>query len=242
MERPLRPLGFVGLAVIAAAIAVTLASPLAMGPLPDGLRTPVLAFELARTEDEIEAMFGERHGIERAQRVSAMRTGTCLDFVLIGCYAWLLSGVARRLLRALGLGLGMPTALRRTRAAVTLAWAAAALDVLENLELLAILDGVVGNTSRYAAALDRLQWLVWPKWIALAAWFVVLAPELFMAKGALRVAAVAGVIAAAACGFAITERGLFAEAMALGVAVGMAALAVGCLRARPAPPAPSPSS
>jgi len=230
MAQPLRRLGFLGLATAAAAIAVTVASPIEMGPLPDGMRTPVLAFELAIDAEEVEAMFGARHSIERVQRVSAMRAGTQLDFVLLALYTLLLAGFARRMHAALGfdpLALG---ALRRKRAAITLAFAAGLLDVLENRELLAILDRLLMNGPSFEDALARLAWVTWPKWIALAAWFVLLSPELLRAGGALRLAGASGIVAAFACGLALHGRGLAAEVMALGIAVAMLALTVGCFR------------
>jgi hypothetical protein len=230
MTRPLRRLGFLGIATAAAGIAVTVASPITMGPLPQGMHTPVLAFELATTVDEIETMFGERHSLERVQRASAMAQGTHLDFVLLTLYTLLLAGVARKLLPALGRSPTSPIALRRTRAALTLAVAAGLLDVLENRELLAILEVLLRNTSDYEDALARLSWVAWPKWIAISAWFVLLSPELLRAGGALRVAGACGLIAAFACGLAVDGRGLAAEVMALGIALGMIALTVGCFR------------
>jgi hypothetical protein len=223
-------MGFIGIAAAAAAIAVTAVSPMAMGPLPEGMHTPVLAFELATSVSEIEAMFGERHSLERLRRLSAMRQGTHLDFVLLTLYTLLLAGIARRLLPAVGLGTTTPSALWRARAAVTLAVAAGALDVLENRELLQILDALLVNVRSYEDALARLAWVAWPKWIALAAWFVLLAPELIRARGALRVAAISGLIAAVACGVALLTRGVAAEVMALGIAVGMVVLVPGCFR------------
>lgn len=228
MTQPLRRLGFLGIATAAAAIAVTVASPLAMGPLPEGMRTPVLAFELATSVAEIETMFGERHSLERVQRASAMAQGTHLDFVLLTLYTLLLAGMARKLLPALGLSAVSPSALRRTRAALTLAVAAGVLDVLENRELLAIIEVLLRNMSDYEDALARLSWVAWPKWIALSAWFLLLSPELLRAGGALRVAGGSGIIAAVACGLALDGRGIAAEVMALGIAIGMLALTVGC--------------
>lgn len=237
MERPLRPIGFIGLATAAFAIATTLASPHVMGPLPEGLRTPVLALELAQSVDEIEVMFGEAGSAERAAWVSGMRAGTYLDFGLLTFYALLLAGVARRISPALAeVGRGpdlSSTALRRTRVASTLAVAAAVLDVLENRELLAILSAVEAGARDYGPTVLRLQWLVWPKWIALAAWFVALAPELMHARGALRVAGIAGLLGALASVLATMQRGAWAEVMALGIAVGMVALIPGCLRKLP---------
>lgn len=237
MENPLRPMGYVGLATAALALVVTVLSPQTMGPLPHGLVTPVLALELAENVYEIETMFGPAGSSQRAGWVAAMRAGTFVDFGLLAMYGLLLAGVARRLLPALAQrddtrDLGS-TAVRRSHVAVSLAGAAALLDVLENRELLSILDSVGRGARDYDAALARLQWVVWPKWIALAAWFVLLAPELVRAGGALRVSAMAGSLGALACALALMQPGVMAEVMALGIAIGMVALVPGCLRKLP---------
>ena len=179
-------------------------------------------------------MFGPRNSADRAQWVAAMRAGTYVDFGLLVLYGLFLASVARKLLPALEATgrLRDPsfTAFRRTRAAVTVAFAATGLDALENRELLLILDRLSMNLGGYDDALARLQWLVWPKWVGLAAWFALLAPELIRARGALRIAAFAGLMAALASVLAVAQRGAAAEVMALGIAIGMVALVPGCLR------------
>lgn len=233
MNNPLRPLGFVGVATALCAIVVTVLSPQAMGPLPHGLMTPVLAFELADDVHEIETMFGSADSLARAASVAAMRRGTLADFALIVLYGTLLAGVARKLIPAMAEAGHVhdisSTALRRAHVAVSLAVAAALLDALENRELLLILDSLTQGVRDYDAALLRLGWLVWPKWLALGAWFVLLSPELVRAGGALRLSAMAGSVGALTGVLAAMHRGVIAEAMALGIAIGMVALVPGCL-------------
>lgn len=237
MDNPLRPLGYVGLAAAACAIAVTVLSPQAIGPLPHGLKTPVLALELAHNVYEVETMFGAAGSAERMAWAAGMRAGTLVDFGLLAMYGALLVGVALKLLPALRTATGSEVlslaAMQRTRVAVALALSAVVLDVLENRELLVILDSVVRGARDYDEALARLRWVAWPKWIALAAWFVVLSPELVHARGALRVSAMAGSIGALAAVLAIMQPGPAAEVMALGIAIGMVALVAGCLRDLP---------
>jgi hypothetical protein len=237
MDNPLRPMGYVGLATAVFAIGVTVLSPQTIGPLPHGLKTPVLALELANNVYEVETMFGAPGSAQRAAWAAAMRAGVLVDFGLVAMYGLFLAGVARKLLPALRrvsssdeLSLA---ALQRARIAVILAVAAAVLDVLENRELLVILDGVVRGVRDYDGALARLRWVAWPKWIALAAWFVVLSPELVRASGALRLSAMAGSIGAISAVLAIMQPGVAAEVMALGIAIGMVALVPGCLRELP---------
>jgi hypothetical protein len=237
MDNPLRPLGFVGVAMALCALVVTVLSPQAMGPLPHGLVTPVLAFELAKDVHEVETMFGAPASTERAAWVAAMRAGTLADFGLLTLYGILLAGIARRLARAMGaaghtLDISS-TAVRRAHVAVSVAVAAALLDVLENRELLLILESLAHDTRDYDGALLRLGWVVWPKWLALGAWFVLLSPELVRAGGALRLAAMAGSLGALTGVLAAMRAGNIAEVMALSIAIGMVALVPGCLRKLP---------
>jgi hypothetical protein len=234
MDNPLRPLGFVGLATALCAIVVTVLSPQAMGPLPHGLVTPVLAFELAKDVHEVETMFGPPASTERVAWVSAMRAGTLADFGLLTLYGVLLAGVARKLAPAMAAAGHAQdissTAVRRAHVAVSLAVAAALLDVLENRELLLILDSLAQNIRDYDGALLRLGWVVWSKWLALGAWFVLLSPELVRAGGALRLAAMAGSFGALTGVLAAMHAGKIAEVMALSIAIGIGALVPGCLR------------
>jgi hypothetical protein len=220
MDNPLRPLGYVGLATALCAVIVTVLSPQAMGALPHGLVTPVLAFELADEVHEIETMFGPPGSKERAAWVAAMRAGTLADFGLLTLYGILLAGIARKLAPAMAAAGHThdisSTAVRRARAAVTLAIAAALLDVLENRELLLILDSLARDMRDYDDALARLGRVVWPKWLALGAWFVLLSPELVRAGGALRLAAMAGSLGALSGVLAAMRSGIMTEAMALG--------------------------
>lgn len=239
MNHALKPVGFVGLAMVVCALAVTVLSPQAIGPLPHGLVTPVLAFELAANVHEVETMFGATGSPERAAWVSAMRAGTLADFGLITMYGLLLAGVARQLLPALDAARPShdhsSTAHWRARLAVTLAVSAALLDVLENRELLSILDALARGVRDYDGALASLAWLTWPKWLALGAWFVALSPELVRAGSALRFAAMVGSAGALTGILAVMHRGVIAEVMALCIAIGMVALVPGCLRKLPAP-------
>jgi hypothetical protein len=232
-------MGLIGLATVVCAVVVTVLSPATVGPLPRGLFTPVLAFELAENVYEIETMFGPAVSPERAEWVAAMRAGTLADFGLIALYGLLLAGVARQLLRALADARPShdpsATTVWRGHVAVSLAVVAVLLDVLENRELLLILDSLARGARDYDGALSRLAWLAWPKWLALGAWFVVLSPDLVRAGGALRVAAMAGSVGALTGVLAVMRRGVIAEVMAMAIAIGMVALVPGCLRRLPAP-------
>jgi hypothetical protein len=108
---------------------------------------------------------------------------------------------------------------------------AAVLDALENREMLRILDSLgATDAPSYQQAVERLELFVWPKWLLLGAWFALLAPALMRARGFLRAAAVLGVIGAVASLGAFFRRGVLAEVMAGGIALGMVLLVPGCFQ------------
>jgi hypothetical protein len=226
-EHTLRPWGYVGIVAAIFAVAVTLSAPRAMGPLPEGLVTPVIAFELARDEAEIERMFGAPHSAERRAFRASMSTSTWLDFGLLMAYGALLAGIAA----SFAAREQDPARRQRARLAMSLAVVAAVLDALENRELLEIVRGLDADHG-YALPLARLPLYVWPKWVALGTWFVLLAGPLFGARGAFRVAACAGACGALASLGALAVRGVFAEVMALGIALGIVALVPACFVGR----------
>jgi hypothetical protein len=223
-----RRLRWAGLAVAAVSLAVTAAAPREMGPLPEGMKTPVIALELVRTPGEVERMFGLPGSAEREAWTVGMRTANVLDFGLAAAYGFFLWSIARMFGRAGARGAGI---------AAGLAILSALCDALENSEILAIL-AALGNG--YERALGWLEVFTWIKWFALGAYFVVLAAPLLRAGLAFRLAAVCGVLAALSSWIAVFVRGVFAEVMALTVAAAILALAVGCLTARgEAAPAPA---
>jgi hypothetical protein len=226
-EPSLRPWGYVGVVAALFAIAVTLSAPRAMGPLPEGLRTPVLAFEVARDRDEIERMFGAPESVERSAYRAAMVRATWIDFGLLLGYGALLAAIAASFAAAEE----EQARRQRARLAMTLAVAAAVLDALENRELLAIAHALDGEGG-YAIALSHLPLYVWPKWVALSLWFVLLAGRLWRAGGAFRLAACAGVFGALMTLGALATRGVFVELMGLCIALGIVALVPACFTRR----------
>jgi hypothetical protein len=205
----------VGACVASVAIAVTVVSPRRMAELPAGMRTPVVAFELARTPAEVERMFGAAGSPQRGEWRARMRLGVWLDFALLLAYGVLLAGMAQEL--------GASASPRRARAAAWLALAAAGFDALENRALLAILDALGGE---YGAALAQLAWFTWAKWLALGAYFALLAPALSRVGGVGRAAAVAGVVGAVSAVLALLLRGALAELMAVAIAAAITLLVV----------------
>lgn len=214
-DRLLLQWSIVGICAACAAAAVTAVSPREMAELPAGMRAPVVALELARTRDEVEAMFGAAGSPERETWRARMQLGVWLDYALLLAYGVFLAGVAHALTPY-----GRPAA---HRSALVLALAAAGFDALENSELTIVLQHLGAD---YRDALARLGWFTWLKWLALAAYFALLAPALWRASAVLRVAAVVGAAATVSTLGALFVRGPAADAMGIATALAIALLIV----------------
>jgi hypothetical protein len=197
-------LGIVTL-LLAAAITVTL--PLRMGPLPAGMRTPIIAFELARTPAEVEAMFGAPDSAARRAWAAAMDRANRIDFAFMVAYAAYIVAFSRALA-----ALGSTAA----RASQPLAVLAVVFDALENMQLFTITARLGGD---YIAALAALVWFTWLKWIALAVALACWAPCFARLGGLGRVAAASALLTLTVTAVALSLRGIFAELMALGVTI-----------------------
>jgi hypothetical protein len=210
-----------GLAVVALSIVLLRVTPSRMGELPSGMITPVLALELARTPPEIERIFGAPGSEERVAWRLRMVRGTWMDFGLLTAYGSFLAGIARVLGRA--------TRGMAPRLAFAAAVGAAISDAVENRQLLVVFSRLGGD---YGEAMPLLELATWCKWLLLAAWFVLLAPPLWNARGFFRAASIAGSIGAAGALVAVRARGVAAEVMLNGISVGLAMLVVGAYRER----------
>ena len=210
--------------------------PSAMGTLPPGLRTPVLALEIARSAEEMEAIFRSDVPGQPTRWVEQVDAGNRADFAFIVLYTAFLIFAVRAF---------ESTISGRGRAAIALALLAGSADVVENLNLLAITARL---GSDYSRALFVLTIATWVKWLSLAACLALLSPAL-RARG--HAGRVAGWFAAASLPIALAAgilRGVFAELMLLAVTLAIVALWVEALRslraakrAAAAAPAPDPS-
>lgn len=194
-----------GVLSVIMAVGLTRIFPARMGPLPAGMRTPIVAFELARTREEVETMFGRSHAPERAAWQRAMDRGNYADFVFLLVYGAFLVSFSRAL---------AASGSRWAELGRRLAPLPAAMDVFENLQLLAITRSL---GSDYAEALSRLQLFTWGKWFALAIVCVAWVPALWSRAIAGRTTAVLAVFTLATTAAAFVTRGLAAELMTRGV-------------------------
>lgn len=123
--------------------------------LSDGFSTPIIAFEFAKTEKDLEFLSG--HSVEsqanRARMDSAHQWDMVFPFAYGGFLFFLLLGLVSRGSRVAWIGL--PFALL-----------AIPFDILENLTLLNITEAL-GNSASIAGYLETLYWRTWLKWGAI---------------------------------------------------------------------------
>lgn len=197
--------------------------PSEIGPLPEGLRTPILALELARSTAELEHMFGPV-GSQRAEWIALVDRGNTIDFAFILTYGAFMWAAARAFI----------THRARARLGTFIAVVAAVGDAVENAALLAITARLGGE---YGGALRTLMVATWIKWFALAGWLALLAPSVHMrgvfGKAASWVTAVLLPITL----LAAIVRGMLAEIMFLAITLGMLAIWIEALRSLRRPPA-----
>jgi hypothetical protein len=214
----LRVVAWSGALMLAVSVVLQVVFPRAMGPLPGGLRTPVLALEIARSTQELETMFGPAGSPDRARWVTAVDRGDAIDFVFIAIYGLFLVACLRAF---------ESERTRFTRIGVGLAVLACAADIAENLVLFAITARLGGD---YARLVPLLLVATWAKWSSIAACLAVLAPSLWR-RG--RWGTLAGGIAAVALPVTIGAallRGALAELMLLVITLAFVASWIEALR------------
>lgn len=214
---------WIGVVTTLVGIYLTLVFPREMGLLPAGMRTPIIAFELARTPTEIENMFGGVGDYERDMWKRAMDAGNKADYVFLVLYGLFFIAFSRALMQA-----GSKSA----RVGRAIAALPSAMDAIENMQLLEITKALGGD---YAEALSRLHLFTWLKWLGIALIFASWVPALWSrGKVARMTACLAGstVVATVAAYF---TRAVAAELMALGVGLTvLGALTFAFVSSRPA--------
>jgi hypothetical protein len=193
-------------------VVLQIAFPRAMGPLPAGLHTPVLALEIARSAPELEAMFGPAGSPDRARWVTAVDRGNAIDFAFIVAYCAFLIACMRAFLVA------RP---RHARAGAVLVLVAGGSDAIENACLFAITARLGAD---YGGALSGLMIATWTKWLSIAASLAILSPGLYSHGRWGTVAAwIAGAALPVAAGAAVL-RGVTAELMLLVITLAFIAI------------------
>jgi hypothetical protein len=215
-----QPLPFVAVVRAGCALCVfvalsALSFPVEMGPLPEGMHTPVLALELARTTDEVETMFGKPGSHERNAWAQAIDRGNTIDFATLVAYGAMLLLYTRALRERTGH--------RHLRVVSVLSLLAPLADALENMRMFGITAQLFGD---YRAELLALAWFTWIKWATLALSFALLAPSVFARAGSGRLLAVPLVLPIVVTPFGWHARGLWAEAMLALVGLSFVAMLV----------------
>ncbi|HTM13416.1 MAG TPA: hypothetical protein VL127_10900 [Bryobacteraceae bacterium] len=156
-----------------------------------GVADPVVALQMARNADEVEAILGDAPSADR----EVMRVKQYIDFALIAGYLALALLIAAVLTRA-----------RRRRIALLIgcvAVLAALADVLENLATLRVVNLALGQLG--PGVLHALRFASVTKWILLAAAMTLLATvTVARSEWYLRTAGLLGL-----AGAALTAAGLF---------------------------------
>jgi hypothetical protein len=199
----MRAVAWLGVPLLLLSVVLQIAFPRAMGPLPAGLHTPVLALEIARSAPELVTMFGPPGSPERARWGIAVDRGNAIDFAFIVVYCAFLIACMRAFLGA------RP---RHARAGAALALLAGGADAIENACLFAITARLGGD---YGGPLWGLMIATWTKWLSIAASLAILSPGLYSHGRWGTVAAwIAGAALPVAIGAAVL-RGVTAELMLL---------------------------
>ena len=202
-----RAAAWIGAALLAVTVGLLAVLPKHAGVLPPGFRTPILAFEFARTHVEVEALFGPPGSAERAAVVRAMDRGNAIDFLFMVVYSSFLASFALGVARLAG---------RRYALVAVIAPVAAIADCFENLQLFAITSHLGGN---YEEALSRLVTFTWIKWGGLAFSLAWLSPFLLRGGGIERLTGVLGASAGILAVLAALARGALTEAFSTALSV-----------------------
>jgi len=156
--------------VLSVVLLVVLPATPARRNLP-GIQSPIIGFELARTQEDVAGLLGDPGTPERADYAARMDRGNWIDFAFMVAYATFHAAIALRL-AAYG-------RLPRSLLVVLLVLAADMLvfDALENRELLLLSQA--GPSPLMDASLARLRVFTLLKWYAIFGSAALLAPILW---------------------------------------------------------------
>lgn len=196
---------WLGFITVSFALALTAMFPREMEALPTGMRTPIIAFELARSSSEIEEMFGRRNDYSYVRQMDA---GNQADYGFLVVYGLFFLFFSRGLLESGG---------RSARLGRAIALIPSVMDAIENMQLLAITKKIAVHDTDYASELSSLALFTWAKWIGIALIFASWVPALWSRGTVGRVTAVLAGFTGASTLAAFFVRGVAAELMALGV-------------------------
>ncbi len=207
-NKPFRLSGFIGIAVIVVSVILMGINPTEVPTMPEGFKTPILAFEFVRTNQEVIDLFGQ-DGAIRAQLVQAFDLGSWVDFVYMALYSAFLFSFAQTIIKLTGRKLFY--------AAAALAVVIFLADLMENVQLLGIT--AVIDTGNFEQQLPLLYLFTWIKWGGLAICFLLLTPYFFTQSFFARIIGIVAIFSFALAGAAFLNRSALNEYYALSVAL-----------------------
>jgi hypothetical protein len=206
--------------VLICGIVLLFVNPKPADNLPEGFRTPIIAFEFIQTPEEVNRFFDVP---DAAQYIQSMLTGNLIDYafmllysILVFCIAWYIN---------------KKTASRTLLLAMFFAVIMLASDAMENYQIYLIISNF--KTGDISAFLKWLNIFTWLKWSAIVSSFLLFAPYFFEGKLLHKLISASCVMAFALCIAAFLKRGILNEIMANSVVLVFVMLIVFVFTTKP---------
>ena len=168
-------LAALGLAVFIVSIVLQFLFPTEAAWMPDGISSPIVAFEFLQTSEEVKAFFGPSSS-ERTKWLNEMIIGHQVDYLYLVLYGLFLAAWGRLAVEE--------TAKKGFYLIVVLAVVASFSDMIENWQLVTIVEQI--EQSDFSKELRLLYIFTWLKWgslaLALAGVAVYLFPKEWLGK------------------------------------------------------------
>lgn len=156
--------------------------------LPDGYVTPVIAFEFARTPEDVRAIFDITPADAREAYIEKMDRGNRLDFAFMVVYSLFLFLFSIKCYEAKGSKILLMGAFFSV--------SALAGDIIENIQLLGITENLAVGT--FQGHLYLLHIFTWIKWMSICLVFAVLSLYFYSGTVFSKILSLFGVLALAA--------------------------------------------
>ncbi len=195
--------GIFGTGALAMTLFLSIIGPRAVGPLPAGFITPIMAFEFAESEAEVCRLFEPQGSAAAMDRVNRW------DFLYMTLYNLFLATFA--------LAVAHRTGRRYFYLPAVLALVILFADAQENVQLLGLTYRMELDGGSLTATLGRLHFYTWLKWGGLALYFLLIAPFFRGLVGGWRWVWIAALLPGALAAVAYLNRGLPNELMALSI-------------------------
>lgn len=213
-------MGQIGISLLITGLFMMWIFPSEVAEMPDGMNSPIIAYEMVRTEAEVRAMFNPDDRWNYPVLVKAMNKGNLLDFIFMALYCWFLFGFAAEIAKRF-------KAFRlHFVGACALVPVILFADLIENIQLLSINSLFVQESIEDQLAI--LQVSTWTKWFGLAACILLMAPYFLKEQGYVKVIGGLGILSAVLSIFAFIFRSFVIELFALSVTLTILLMVVYC--------------